>query len=330
MKRAAFLSTFAIAGLSLFAYSNPNTAADGCSSSKAKTVANRDGGCSSSSATTVANRAGEKNIVETALAAGQFKTLAAALGAADLAETMQGKGPFTVFAPTDAAFAKLPEGTIATLLKPENKGLLTNILTYHVVSGNVGAKDVVKLKTADALNGQRLPILVNDAGVSVAGAHVTTTDIHCSNGVIHIIDTVMMPSTKNIVETAKGAGTFNTLVAAVGAADLAKALGSAGPFTVFAPTDAAFAALPEGTVATLLKPENKHKLVSILKYHVVPGRVYSDQLANGKAKTLQGTTIAINVHKKEGVTINRSKVTAADIDTTNGVIHVIDSVLLPE
>jgi transforming growth factor-beta-induced protein len=313
MKRAALLSTVAIAGFSIFAYANsPAT----------------DGSCSSSTASSATY--GEKNIVETALAADDFNTLAAALGAADLAEALQGKGPFTVFAPTDAAFAKLPKDTIKSLLDPKNKAALTNILTYHVVSGNVLAKDVVKIRNAEALNGQRIPVRVNDSGVSVAGAIVTTTDIECSNGTIHVIDTVMMPATKNIVETAVGAGSFKTLVAAVGAADLAEALGGEGPFTVFAPTDEAFAALPEGTVESLLKPENKDKLVAVLTYHVVNGRIYSDQLENGEAATLQGSKIKINVDKKTGVSIDRSKVTAADIETTNGVIHVIDKVLLPE
>jgi uncharacterized surface protein with fasciclin (FAS1) repeats len=140
-------------------------------------------------------RAGEKkDIVDTAVAAGQFKTLAAALQAADLVDTLKGEGPFTVFAPTDKAFAKLPEGTVQGLLKPESKGALTGILAYHVVAGSVEAADVVKLSNATTLNGQRVDIAVKDGGVMIDAAKVVVTDIKCSNGVIHVIDTVIMPN----------------------------------------------------------------------------------------------------------------------------------------
>ena len=134
-----------------------------------------------------------KNIVETASAAGQFKTLLKALQVAELEETLKGKGPFTVFAPTDEAFAKLPPGTLETLLKPENKAKLQSILTYHVVAGNVLAKDVVKLDSAKTVEGQSVTIKTLNGGVMVDGAHVTKTDIVTSNGVIHVIDSVLLP-----------------------------------------------------------------------------------------------------------------------------------------
>lgn len=135
----------------------------------------------------------KKDIVETAVAAGQFNTLAAALKAAGLVETLKGKGPFTVFAPTDEAFAKLPAGTLDDLLKPENKDKLTAILTYHVVPGRVLAADVVKLKTAKTVNGQSVKIKTAKGGVMVDNANVVTTDIIASNGVIHVIDSVILP-----------------------------------------------------------------------------------------------------------------------------------------
>jgi uncharacterized surface protein with fasciclin (FAS1) repeats len=133
------------------------------------------------------------DIVDTAVAAGNFKTLAAALKAADLVETLKGKGPFTVFAPTDEAFAKLPEGTLADLLKPENKAKLVGILTYHVVPGKVMAADVVKLSKAKTVQGSEVTIKVEDGKVMVDNANVTKTDIKCGNGVIHVIDAVMLP-----------------------------------------------------------------------------------------------------------------------------------------
>lgn len=132
------------------------------------------------------------DIVDTAVA-NHFNTLATALTAADLVDTLKGPGPFTVFAPTDEAFAKLPEGTLATLLKPENKGQLVSILTYHVVSGKVMAADVVKLSEAQTVNGQSVTITVADGTVMVNNATVTQTDVEASNGVIHVIDTVLLP-----------------------------------------------------------------------------------------------------------------------------------------
>jgi uncharacterized surface protein with fasciclin (FAS1) repeats len=134
-----------------------------------------------------------QDIVDTAVAAGQFKTLAAALGAAGLVDTVKGAGPFTVFAPTDAAFAKLPAGTVENLLKPENKAQLSAILTYHVVPGMVMAGDVVKLKEAKTVNGEMLKVKVDGADVMINDAKVTSTDIVASNGVIHVIDSVVLP-----------------------------------------------------------------------------------------------------------------------------------------
>jgi uncharacterized surface protein with fasciclin (FAS1) repeats len=269
------------------------------------------------------------DIVDTAVKAGQFNTLATALKAANLVGTLKGPGPFTVFAPTDEAFAKLPAETVAELLKPENRAQLTDILTYHVVPGRVQAKDVIKLRGAVAVNGQRIDVQFGDEGVKVDGAKVLTTDIVCDNGVIHVIDSVILPSSKTIPETAKAAGSFETLLAAANAAGLAEVLGSTGPFTVFAPTDEAFGKLPAGTVETLLKPENKAQLVDILKYHVVPGRVYSEKVLDSKAiKTLQGASAAISL-RDGSPRIQDAKILKTDIDASNGVIHVIDSVILP-
>jgi uncharacterized surface protein with fasciclin (FAS1) repeats len=269
------------------------------------------------------------DIVDTAVKAGQFNTLATALKAANLVGTLKGPGPFTVFAPTDEAFAKLPAETVAELLKPENRKQLTDILTYHVVSGRVQAKDVIKLRGAVAVNGQRIDVQFGDDGVKVDGAKVLTTDIVCDNGVIHVIDSVILPSSKTIPETAKAAGSFETLLAAANAAGLAEVLGSTGPFTVFAPTDEAFGKLPAGTVETLLKPENKAQLVDILKYHVVPGRVYSEKVLDSKAiKTLLGASAAISL-RDGSPRIQDAKILKTDIDASNGVIHVIDSVILP-
>ena len=289
-------------------------------------------GLSLSLATTLVVGDERKSIVETAVGAGQFKTLAAALTAGGLVEALEGKGPFTVFAPTDAAFGKLPKGTLETLLKPENKATLVAILKHHVVSGSVPAKKVVALTAAATLNGQRVDVSTKKGTVMIDSAKVIQADIHCTNGVIHVIDKVLIPEAGDIVDVAVGskAPTFQTLVAAVKAAGLVKALKAKGPLTVFAPTDAAFGRLPEGTIAMLLKPENRERLSSILTYHVVAGRVYSPKaLQAGAASTLQGSKLSIRA--KGGVAyVNDAQIVATDLDAANGVIHVIDTVLLSE
>ncbi|MBK6461038.1 MAG: fasciclin domain-containing protein [Myxococcales bacterium] len=272
------------------------------------------------------------NIVDTAVGAGSFKTLAAALTAAGLVDTLKGPGPFTVFAPTDEAFAKLPAGTVEALLKPENKAALTSILTYHVVSGNVKAADVTKLAYAETIQGGDLRIKVSGSDVLINDTiKVVKTDILASNGVIHVLDAVLASPPKDIVETATAAGSFKTLVAAVGAAGLSETLKGKGPFTVFAPTDAAFAKLPAGTVENLLVPANKAQLVDILKYHVVAGKVRSDKVVGlTSAQTLLPmNTVAIKVEGASVLLNTTTKVTSVDVDASNGVIHVIDSVLLP-
>jgi uncharacterized surface protein with fasciclin (FAS1) repeats len=263
-----------------------------------------------------------KDIVDTAVAAGDFETLVTAVKAAGLVETLKSDGPFTVFAPTDEAFSKLPKGTIKALLA--DPGRLAAILKYHVVSGRVMAKDVVNLSSAKTALGQSLAISAS-SGVRVGEANVIKTDIETSNGVIHVIDTVLIPA-NDIVETARSAGSFKTLLAALEAADLTDALRGAGPLTVFAPTDEAFGNLPEGTVEALLN--DIPKLQSILTYHVVAGQVMArDVVKLDEAKTLQGQ--AVRIDTSSGVKINTARVVKADVAAENGVIHVIDEVLLP-
>ncbi len=194
--------------------------------------------------------AAQADIVDTAVSAGSFKTLVAAVQAAGLVDALKGEGPLTVFAPTDDAFAKLPAGTLDNLLKPENKETLQAILTYHVVPGKVTAAQAAKLSSATTLQGQDISIAASNGGVKIDNANVVKTDIACSNGIIHVIDAVILPSNDtnaapapaqpDIVDTAVAAGSFNTLVAAVKAAGLVETLKGDGPFTVFAPTDDAF------------------------------------------------------------------------------------------
>jgi transforming growth factor-beta-induced protein len=273
----------------------------------------------------------EKDIVDTAVGAGKFGKLVAAVKAAGLVETLKSDGPFTVFAPTDEAFAKLPKGTVESLLKPENLKQLQSILTYHVVSGKVMAADVVKLNSAKTVQGKDVTISAKNGKVKINDANVVATDINCKNGVIHIIDSVIMPpSNPDIVDTAVSAGSFKTLVAAVKAAGLVETLKGEGPFTVFAPTDEAFAQIPAETIKELLKPENKEKLAAILTYHVVSGKVMAKDVAEMTfASTVNGRK-AKNKVADGKVMIDGAQVIKTDIECGNGVIHVIDTVIMPK
>ncbi|GIV63472.1 MAG: fasciclin domain-containing protein [Chloroflexota bacterium] len=282
------------------------------------------------------NTPAPQTIVDIAVADGRFTTLVAAVQAAGLVETLAGEGPFTVFAPTDEAFAKLPAGTLEELLKPENKQQLTDILLYHVVPGKVMAADVVNLSEAETALGEKVSIKVEDGKVFINDAQVILTDIEASNGVIHVIDTVILPPSmtaetpKDIVDIAAADGRFTTLVAAVQAAGLVETLKGEGPFTVFAPTDDAFAKLPAGTIEELLKPENKQQLTDILLYHVIPGKVMAADVTDGLiADTALGTSVFFKLDMGNAY-INEAQIIITDIEASNGVIHVIDTVILPK
>jgi transforming growth factor-beta-induced protein len=265
------------------------------------------------------------DIVETAVADGRFTTLAAALGAADLVETLQGEGPFTVFAPTDDAFAALPEGTVEALLA--DIPTLTDILLYHVTPGRLFAADVLAEETLPTVLGKNLEVRMDMGNAYVNDSQIIITDILTSNGVIHVIDAVLLPP-MDIVETAVADGRFTTLAAALEAAGLIETLQGEGPFTVFAPTDDAFAALPEGTVEALLA--DIPALTDILLYHVVSGKVMAEDVVTlDSAETVLGQDVSIRV--ENGIVyINNAQVIITDIETSNGVIHVIDTVLLPQ
>jgi transforming growth factor-beta-induced protein len=280
-----------------------------------------------------------QTIVDVAVANGSFTTLVAAVQAAGLADTLSGEGPFTVFAPTDEAFAKLPAGTLEQLLaNPEE---LKNILLYHVVPGKVMAADVLTMngQSADtALEGKQIGITIDGDKVMLNdSANVVATDVAASNGIIHVIDSVILPpadaamAETDIVDTAVADGRFTTLVAALQAAGLVDTLKGEGPFTVFAPTDEAFAKLPSGTIEALLK--DIPQLTNILLYHVIPGNVMAADVLGLDGKSadtaLEGAQIAIKVDGDKVILNDNVQIIITDIQTANGVIHVIDAVLLP-
>lgn len=246
-----------------------------------------------------------------------FRTLLTALVKTRLIGTVA-KERLTVLAPTDAAFRELG-------ITPGNVGQVENlkeILLYHVFGGEVYSYDLVP-GFAETLNGASVQVSL-DGGVFFNDAEVKKADVRALNGVIHIIDKVLLPPTEDIVEKAVSYNPdeFNTLVQAVIQAELVDVLKSEGPFTVFAPTDAAFAAL-----GVDLSSLSKDDLVNILLYHVVPGTFFSTDLTNGDVTTANGETVSISLGA--GVKVNDSNVIIANVQTTNGVIHVIDKVLIP-
>jgi uncharacterized surface protein with fasciclin (FAS1) repeats len=320
----------------------------------------------------------DQTVVKIAAGNTDFSTLVTAIKAADLAETLSGDGPFTVFAPTNAAFAALPDGLVTALLKPENKAILQQILTYHVVSAKLMATDVVAgiksgngMLNATTVSGGKFDVMTEMGKVKIKDAQgnvatVTATDLAGSNGIIHVIDRVMLPAGvdpaallmdepmmakmtsmpaapagPSIAEVASGNKDFSTLVTALGAAGLVETFSSAGDYTVFAPTNAAFDKLPEGTVTELVTNQQE-QLKGILAYHVIPARLTSTQLVEAitanknyyHLQTLGGKSLVATITDGKVQLIddsgNRSTVIVTDVEASNGIIHGIDTVVLPK
>lgn len=291
----------------------------------------------SSSGGTPGTPAGPGTIVDTANAAGNFKTLVSAVQAAGLEETLRGPGPFTVFAPTDDAFNGVPEFLRTKLLSAPYKTELALILKYHVLSASVPASAVLgKTQEVASVQGGKLAVDGSNDKVVINGdTNVIQADIAASNGTIHAVDKVLLPT---IVDTAVGYddGTtkFSTLVQAVTAADLAATLSGPGPFTVFAPTDAAFEALKTQLGATAFDAilADKAKLTKILTYHVVSAPVYEKDVTAGNVTTVEGSSFTVTTDggvKLKDSTSTNANVVLTDLPNRNGVIHVIDKVLLP-
>ena len=273
-----------------------------------------------------------KDVVTTALSDGRFKTLTKVLTSAELVETLRGEGPFTVFAPTDGAFDKLPADVTSNLLRPENSEELVNVLKYHVLAGSVRLAGALEAEGAKTISGDRISVTFTDGKVKVNDASLINSDIQCSNGVIHVIDSVLLPPkpATDLVAIAKKSGNFSTLLSAVEAAGLSDTLSSASEVTILAPTDEAFNKLPKGTLESLLKPENRKALQKILAMHVLNGKISAGDALNEKqAMSFSGESLTFKV--MDGfLKVNSSTIVSTDIAADNGVIHVLDSVLLPE
>lgn len=273
---------------------------------------------------------GQGNLIQRLERDGRFTTLLTALDITGLKSTVATGGTFTVFAPTDEAFAALPPGTVESLVT--NKPALTSILLYHVLSGRESLPSLLKQSTAETLQGT--PVLIVNEGYKflVNRQRIVVPWLPAANGVIYPIQGVLLPPAapadiNNLADVLALDGRFKTLLAAVGAAGLGEALTTGGPFTLFAPTDDAFAKLPAGTVETLLA--NTNLLRNILLYHVLGQRTRAAQLlAQRTAETLQGSEVSVSF-RHGGVFVNDSRVVNANVSSPNAIIHVIDTVLLP-
>jgi uncharacterized surface protein with fasciclin (FAS1) repeats len=265
-----------------------------------------------------------QTISQTAAATPQLSTLVSALTAAELTQTLNGTGPFTVFAPVNSAFSALPADVLQRLLETGNRAILTKVLTFHVVPGRITASQLTDGQTLTTVEGTTLPVSVSGGVVTVGGARVTTADISASNGVVHLIDGVLLGS-MDIVDNAIVRG-LSSLVSAVTTAGLGTAL-RGGNLTVFAPTNAAFAAIPGGA------PTTAAALTPVLQLHVVGTRALSTQLTNGQLLPTLLTGVNLTVGLTGGVRVtgprNFATVVSPNIVAKNGVIHVVDTVLLP-
>jgi uncharacterized surface protein with fasciclin (FAS1) repeats len=252
-------------------------------------------------------------------------TLEAAVIAAGLDDDLSGEGPFTVFAPTDDAFAALPAGTVETLLA--DSAALANILLYHVAGVDALSTDLSDGQRVMTLQGGDVVVTINETGVFINEAQVTMANLDATNGVVHVIDAVLTPPPATVVDIIVNSEVHTTLETAVGIAGLGGALSGEGPFTVFAPTDAAFAALPDGALDALVA--DSAALANVLLYHVAGAEAYSSDLEDGqRVMTLQGGDVVVTINEM-GVFINDAEVTVANLQALNGVVHVIDAVLTP-
>jgi len=272
----------------------------------------------------------EKNVVEVAASAGQFTILIEAATKAGLADYLSNTDGITVFAPTDAAFKTLLADLGASSLNDIPVADLTNILLYHVIGSKAMSTDLKSgyFPTLSKSAGNNISMYISvEGGVSInKNTKVTAADIAAKNGVIHVVDKVILPP--SVVNIALDNSNFSILVQAVVKAGLVDALSGKGPFTVFAPTNAAFNALFAQLGISGIDNLTAAQLIPILTYHVVSGNVLSSALSNGNVPTLNAGK-SLNVNLSSGVKINDSEVVAANIQGSNGVVHVINKVLLP-
>jgi len=266
----------------------------------------------------------EFDIVATALQANVFTQLAGLVVDAGLVETLRGPGPFTVFAPTDDAFMKVPANIKHAI--EDDPDTLTTVLTYHVVAGEISAADLEEGQL-DTIAGVPLTITRDGDDVFVNGSKIAAADVQATNGVVHVMGDVLVPPLGDIIDVATTLPGFETLATLVTQADLIDTLKGDGPFTVFAPLDSAFEALPAATLdAVTNDPE---LLATVLTYHVVAGKLSLSDLRPGTIETVAGLELEITKDDSGNTLVNGIPVAVGNVQATNGVIHVLGKVLVP-
>ena len=296
----------------------------GASGSGASTDTASAGTATTAAVTTTTAADGPADIVGTALLSGVFTELAALAIQADLVTTLKGEGPFTVFAPTDDAFKKLPLDVLHAV--EDNPDMLKTVLTYHVVPGALKVADLKPGKLT-TVAGADLTVTKDGDTTYINGNAITSPDVEASNGVIHVMSDVLVPPIGDIIEVATTLPGFDTLASLVTQAGLVDTLKGAGPFTVFAPVDAAFDALPAATLSAV--QSDPALLKKVLTYHVVAGALTTDMLKEGKLTTVAGVDLTIT--KKDGQTlVDGHPIAVQNVLATNGVIHAMGDVLVPE
>lgn len=265
------------------------------------------------------------DIIDVATALPGFGTLASLVTAADLIDTLRGDGPFTVFAPTDAALAKLPTDIVDALTA--DKDLLTSVLTYHVLAGKVNLAELPE-GDVETVSGAVIHVTKVDGMTYINGNPVLVGNVEATNGIIHVIGDALVPPLGDIIDVATTLPGFETLATLVTQAGLVDTLKGDGPFTVFAPVDAAFAGLPKATLdAVLADPE---LLTTVLTYHVVAGKLTTADLVDGKLETVAGVDLTISHDDNGAVLVDGHPIAVQNVEATNGIIQVMGDVLVPE
>jgi transforming growth factor-beta-induced protein len=280
---------------------------------------------------------------------GRYNTLVSALSASGVDAKLGQKGPFTVFAPTDQAFQKLPSDTLARLLLPENVKTLEKVVKYHLIGGLISTASINE-GDKDTIEGKKVHFSYVDGEVTINGSPFVS-ELPASNGIVHGIDFVLVPPDVDLnglrgtvesaaptapvvvgiplLKTLEEQGTFTTLLTAIEKSGLKEQLSGPGPFTIFAPTDEAFKRLPGDAVTKLLLPQNKEALITLLKHHVIAKRVNGRDLKDkGDLAMLDGSTVKIGIVQGK-ISVDDATMTYADQEATNGVMHIIDAVLRP-
>lgn len=287
------------------------------------------------SETSPAAPSGPVDLVSTVAQTAELSSLRLAILSSGLNEALSSTGPFTLLAPSNEAFARLDKQTLASLLAPENQPALAAIIAHHVLPGRLSASDLARLASAPSLSGQRLEVRRGPSGPIIAGGSISVADISASNGVIHIIDCVLLPTTRDIRATLEASGRFGRFLALLDALDDDELIPPGAQVTLLAPTDGAFDALSNEAVAMLKTRRNRDALRALVENHIIPERLTASQaVAQSPIRTAHGSVLRATSDAEGHLRLqftekDSANILAADLDTTNGLVQVVDALIVP-